>query len=353
MSFRLSVLKFISIIAVVYIHSYAETIHLKTGDLDLSSHHMTHIIELFIYQHFARFAVPLFYCISGYLFFKKNYTISYYDYLKKKTGSLLFPFLLWNTICIVFTFLLQCMPFSKQFFATGLISDWTLNDWFNAYIGAYNGGTPFLYPLWFIQILFMVVLIMPFLKDFFIKYPISIYVLLLANVFCAKFECFDFLFFREFINALSFFLLGHILALYQDRIDTLSFCISSGCLFLATILLRMVFPVLSTTIPGKLEWIFGVLFFFSLSYFFCKLSLKTKNRLLFLSSFTFVIYLMHENALTILKKIFYTVLCPLDLPFIPLTVFFVLPLMLSAFLVLFGFLLKKYAPWIYHFLFSH
>ena len=352
MSFRLSVLKFISIIAVVFIHSYAETIHLKTGDLDLSSFHKTHIIEIFIYQHLARFAVPLFYCISGYIFFKKNYTISYYDYLKKKTRSLLFPFLIWNTICIVFTFFLQSMPFSKQFFTTGLISDWNLNDWLNAYIGAYNGGTPFLYPLWFIQILFMVTLIMPFLKDFFIKYPISIYVLLIANVFFSKFECFNFLFFREFINALSFFLLGHLLALYQDKIDTLLFCISSGCLFFASIILRMVFPALLNMIPSKLEWIFGVLFFFSLSCFFCKLSLKTKNRLLFLSSFTFVIYVMHENSLTILKKIFYTILCPLDLSFIPLTIFFVLPFLLSAFLVLFGFLVKKYAPGIYHFLFS-
>lgn len=353
MSFRLSVLKFISIIAVVFIHSYAETIHLKTGDLDLSSFHATHIIETFICQHLARFAVPLFYCISGYIFFKKIYTISYYDYLKKKTRSLLFPFLLWNTICIVFTFFLQCMPFSKRFFTTGLISEWNLNDWLNAYIGAYNGREPFLYPLWFIQILFIVTLIMPFLKGFFIKYPIFICVLFIVNVFCLKFECFNFLFFRQFINALSFFLLGHIFALYQDRIDTFSFCVSSGCLFFATIILRMVFPILLNMIPSKLEWLFGVLFVFSLSYSFCKLSLKTKNSLLFLSSFTFVIYLMHENSLTILKKIFYTVLCPLDLSFIPLTVFFVLPFMLSAFLVLFGFLLKKYAPGVYHFLFSH
>ena len=352
MSFRLSVLKFISIIAVVYIHSYTETIHLKTGDLDLSSFHVTHIIETFIYQHLARFAVPLFYCISGYIFFKKNYTISYYDYFKKKTRSLLFPFLLWNTICIVFTFFLQCVPFSKRFFTTGLISDWNLNDWFNAYIGAYNGGEPFLYPLWFIQILFMVTLIAPLLKDFFIKYPISICVLLIFNVFFLKFECFNFFFFRQLINGLSFFLLGHLLALYQDRIDTFSFCISSGCLFFAMIVLRMVFPVLLNTIPSKLEWLLGVLFVFSLSYYFSNLSLKTKNRLLFLSSFTFVIYLMHENSLTILKKIFYTVLCPFNLPFIPLTIFIVLPFLLSAFLVLFGFLLKKYAPGVYHFLFS-
>ena len=118
------------------------------------------------------------------------------------------------------------------------------------------------------------------------------------------------------------------------------------------IVLRMVFPVLLNTIPSKLEWLLGVLFVFSLSYYFSNLSLKTKNRLLFLSSFTFVIYLMHENSLTILKKIFYTVLCPFNLPFIPLTIFIVLPFLLSAFLVLFGFLLKKYAPGVYHFLFS-
>lgn len=353
MSFRLSVLKFISIIAVVFIHSYAEIIHLRTGDLHLSSYHYSCLIETFISQHFTRFAVPLFYCISGYIFFKKNYTISYCEHLKKKFMGLLFPFLLWNTICIISTFLLQCVPFSKQFFTKDLISEWSLNKWLYAYIGAYNGGMPFLYPLWFLQILFIVSLIAPLTKRFFIKFPLCIFILFAINGICLNFDLFNYLFFHQLINALSFFFLGHIIALQQKRIDTLSFCISSGCLFFTTIILRMVFPLPFNMIPNMLDWIFGVLFFFSLSYFFCNLSIKTKNSLLFLSSFTFVIYLMHENTLTILKKISYTVLLPLNLTFIPLTIFFVLPFMLSASLVLFGFLLKKYLPRVYHLLFSH
>ena len=61
---------------------------------------------------------------------------------------------------------------------------------------------------------------------------------------------------------------------------------------------------------------------------------------------------MHENALTILKKLAYVLFLPFNFPFIPLTLFFVLPLALSAALILFGVLIRKYMPALFHFLFG-
>ena len=69
-----------------------------------------------------------------------------------------------------------------------------------------------------------------------------------------------------------------------------------------------------------------------------------------LSSFSFLVYVLHENFLTILKKLCYS-LVPLE-PFVPLTLFFAIPVAVIAILIVFGILLNKTAPRIYRFLFS-
>ena len=70
---RLSILKLISIIFVVYIHSYANVINFRDSKIDLSDFYLVQKIELLFSNRIACFAVPLFFCISGYIFFKKNY----------------------------------------------------------------------------------------------------------------------------------------------------------------------------------------------------------------------------------------------------------------------------------------
>ena len=156
-SFRLSFLKLISIVAVVYLHMYTSSIRNRGNDIELSIFYFTFVVEKCIHNITA-FAVPLFFCISGFLFFVKDYNAGYKNFLWKKTKGVLFPYLLWNTICIFYLFLLEHLPVLGEFFVKAFpeISSWGLTDWIHAFIGFEKGWFPVLYPLWFLQTLYLV-----------------------------------------------------------------------------------------------------------------------------------------------------------------------------------------------------
>lgn len=95
LSWKLKVLSFISIVMVVYIHTYyteGETF----ATLGLA--------ERWIGGKTCRIAVPLFYAISGYLFFLKmpDGIRSIASKLKKRVRTLLVPYALANTFTLLF-----------------------------------------------------------------------------------------------------------------------------------------------------------------------------------------------------------------------------------------------------------
>lgn len=101
-------------------------------------------------------AVPLFFIISGYLFFYKNKGIInkqlYTTILKKKVNSLMIPYLLWNIVAVLL------IP--QRFFGASLIEKifgfWSTDP-------AHSSG-PWDSPLWFIRDLFIVMLFSPLIS---------------------------------------------------------------------------------------------------------------------------------------------------------------------------------------------
>jgi len=340
-SFRLSLLKFISIAAIVYLHSYAQVISFKGEDLDLGDYRFTFMVESLV-NGLARFAVPLFFCISGYIFFVKDYRTGYPGFVREKTRSILFPYLLWNTVCIAYIFVLQSLPFARNYFFNDLIASWGVSDWVRAYVGFGSDWMPFLYPLWFLPTLYVVFLVVYPLKAFLVKRPFVIFALMAFNVVCLHFSVFDVLLLPRFVNALSFFCMGYLVSVYWKTIDKSSVCAISGILFFASRILRVLFPDYDLYVPDAVDLYPGVVFFFSLSRSFKSLPESVKKSLLYLSSFSFLIYVLHENLLTIVKKLCYSRI-PLK-PFVPLTLFFAIPVAVIALLILFGAVLRKLCP---------
>ena len=113
LSLRLSVLKFISIVAVVFVHANALDVPLKNGPLDLAQFRAVEFIETLV-TYLARFSMPLFLAISGLIYFCKPYNDSYFNFIKKKTKTILWPYLLWNTITIAYMFILELLPFVRK-----------------------------------------------------------------------------------------------------------------------------------------------------------------------------------------------------------------------------------------------
>ena len=141
---------------------------------------------------FTSFAVPLFFAISGYLFFYQigDFTMEVYKHkLKRRVRTLLVPYIVWNLLALII--------FTAKDLATG--SDLTYPLSLNAWWGIRDiGGSgmnwlgynvhectaPLQVPLWFVRDLIVLTLLSPLLHFFLKKYSKTL-LLILALLYFA------------------------------------------------------------------------------------------------------------------------------------------------------------------------
>lgn len=162
----ISFLRFPLIVAVVFIHSNPSNVIIN--DVNISSDNSFAIYENFRYfisEILARVAVPLYFFISGFLFYKNvnNFDSQiYFQKLCKRGRTLLIPYMFWNLI-VLFLFYLT------QTFLSGLTSGNNLliteYSWENLIKAFWNGNSgnnmPINYPLWFLRDLMVTVILSP------------------------------------------------------------------------------------------------------------------------------------------------------------------------------------------------
>lgn len=94
----IDLLRVISIFAVILIHTTTKTIQTTGGDLRLVPW------TLFLNQS-ARFAVPLFFLISGFVLeLSSQGDLNYWTYLKKRLSRIFIPYLVWSTVYYFFVY---------------------------------------------------------------------------------------------------------------------------------------------------------------------------------------------------------------------------------------------------------
>lgn len=163
-SLRLKLLRFPPIIGVVYIHAYFTSITSNAGTLGTNdTNALTDFFRILISQGVARIAVPLFFLISGYLFFA-NFRWSRQTFTRKvatRMKTLMIPFLFWNLMVLGFYAAVQAVPTLRPYFtgSTALISGLSFFDYFNVILGI--KGYPVAYHFWFIRDLMVMVLLAP------------------------------------------------------------------------------------------------------------------------------------------------------------------------------------------------
>lgn len=119
MSNTINFLRFPLTVAVVYIHFNISRKGISVHGINYGTDNpdwYTFVINLFS-SVIASIAVPLFFLISGYLFFcQKNFNKEIYlSKLKKRIKTLLIPFILWNLIAILYQSI-RFVPFFSSFF---------------------------------------------------------------------------------------------------------------------------------------------------------------------------------------------------------------------------------------------
>ncbi len=352
MSLQLSMLKIIACIAVLYIHSYTPQYEFfrRLFDAMPGVRLAAEIISIYL----ARIAVPTFFCVSGYVYFLKQYDIGVGSFAVRKGKSILLPFLLWNTLAIGYMFVLQQLPLVRGMFSPDkLIENFTVSQWVNAYIGISNTWYPFLYPLWFLPYLFAAFMTVHICRKYFYRYEWLIWGLTILNLTCdiyvplvfklSNLRCLILL-----LQAVSFFTLAGLLIKYKKIVEDPVFLFVCGAFFIATMLMALycVTPQINWLLPSRYA---GMIFLFGITGNIVKRSGKIQKPVLFLAEYSFLIYLTHEFALSALQSLVYPVL-PLNSAVV-LGVYILLPLGLSGMLILGGWLLKKLLPKLYKFLF--
>jgi len=112
---RIELLRFILITGIVFIH-------IHTGDIKFSSTSMTGnvyaMLAEYISEGLARISVPLFFALSGYLYFF-NFEASSENFIKKfksRFRTLFIPFVIWNILIFIFFAIAQNIPVIENYF---------------------------------------------------------------------------------------------------------------------------------------------------------------------------------------------------------------------------------------------
>lgn len=329
---RITILKFISIIFVVFIHAYSVTINLSGGAVNTNFPHWLLLIENGISQVVAKCGVPIFFILSSVLLFKSHR--NYGDTLKKKGKSLLAPYLIWNTFWIVVFILLESLSITKPFFSDSgsLVLERDFFGWLKLY-GLIN-QFPKDYPLWFMRDLMLLVLISPIIKKIVDKFPKTIFAISIIALIIP----FDFM----FKESLFWFLIGSCIVkmdLRMCQIDRFSMPV----LFIIYVVSGLITLFVNIDILLSIFIFVSIVFYIRLSkiIYDCKL----KRIFLSLAGHTFIIYVLHELTLTSMKKLLITLLP--KTPVWLLIQYLFIPVFVITLCITFSILFKKLLPKLY------
>lgn len=156
-------LRFPLIVGIVFIHTNLYDVMI--GGVSLAEEGQFPLYETAFHilsNELARIAVPLFFFISGFLFFYRADFSSdvFVVKLKKRVRTLLVPYLFWNIVVSIYTFLAQSFGTSMTSGRAKLISEYGIVDWLNLFWD-YRKGCPICYQFWFIRDLMIVILLSP------------------------------------------------------------------------------------------------------------------------------------------------------------------------------------------------
>ena len=333
---KIKVLSLVAIVLVLYIHSgFHDYPH------EILGMQFNHYLQEAISGKLGRCAVPLFYMISGFLFFQQVDSITdVWVKMKKRVKTLFVPYIIAALFFPLFCVLVEYVPFASNMSNGGGISNELAKPLWDVLLAVFymtpGGNTPWAFHLWFLRDLIIIVACSPIL------YYLRKY--LRGDVTCLLFLSLSFIGITE-VPFLSFFWFtaGDAFMGRMDRVKSwlwpvgyLLICIAEMCWFSE----RMEhLKVLSIFI--------GVLAFWSVYDLVIKKDFVLKNHrcLATASSFTFFIYLFHEPTLNIVRKL---LIFPLGTSSLGFAVnYLISPWVFALLFIGLGWLLRKYMPKVY------
>lgn len=298
LSEKLKVLSFIAISMVIYIHMfYAEGIDMR---------HLA-AVQNFIGNGLCRIAVPLFFTISGYLFFLKinDGITTIFHKMRKRVKTLLIPYILANSFTFVFYAILNLIALKIP--AIDRVVNFKVFDTIGSNIAEILEfiyvSPPIAFQLWFVRDLMLIVLFSPLIyiclrylinnKYGNIIFFISEIILFITGIY------------NGYLATLAWFSLGGYIAM-SPRFDISNinrrYCIPFTIAYMGFCVLHALNPLpesFARVIP-----IFGIpavwLIYDAIAE---RKQILRKYSFRKIVDYTFFIYLIHEPVLNIFKKL--------------------------------------------------
>lgn len=354
---RITCLRFILAVLVVFIHSKFDqsTIDFADGSMQISFPLYVEIIQMIFTSVLGGVSVPLFFVISAYLFFAKPKSAK--ENIKSKFKSIVVPCIFWTVLTIFLYFAAQSFSFSRNYFSKpeNIIRSWHFSDFVQAFfarkVSSADYYHPLVYQFWYLRNLLIFMIFSPLIKFFAGRFPFSYFCAVLAAALLRMAGVFPdplWIFPALFYFSLGFYAVSHI----QKILDLLDSVRWKDFLFAYIVfaVLSMYFSLtenLGSSVVGFLRTNFTILLFVKIAGNFSKNEVVFK-KLSALSSYSFWIYAAHAPfVVTSIKKLISRAI-PMRGIFI-LVQFFATAFFCTAFLMIFGFLLKKFLPGLFAF----
>ena len=326
-SLSLDLLRFPLAIIIVAVHVFnPNSISVQNKIYEVSSFSLYNDFLLFVDGFLRGISVPVYFFISGYVFFlgvdKFSKTV-YLKKLKNRVYTLLIPFIIWNLPDIIIGLAKYALNGVSSFQTYGTEVNFTLKNLLSCF-WQYNGellvpitadgekiisssSFPINTPLWFIRDLMVVVLFTPVI-EFIIKRTKFLFIVALAIIsFIPNLHI-------PFLGAFLFFSIGAYLSIYKkDMVEEF------GRLFKISMIVYPLFSLL-TIISTKYELgalthtfkqlsVFGFLVFaYNISIFILK---NTKIRAgKILPPASFFIYVAHTLVFAKMSKVMFMIIKP-------------------------------------------
>ena len=339
LSLKLKVTSFLLMILVVFIHSY------NLNDSSSGVKGYLYLTENFISGGIALVAVPLFFIVSGFLFFFSvtNGRKEIFGKMSKRFYTLLVPFVFWSLFSLLIYLAIQSFPQFDRFFNQTLIKDFTLKELLlKVFID------PFAYQLWFLRDLIVLVIFSPLIY-WSIKQLNFIIVIMALIVWFLNSDLI-------IISNLSFpfFIIGSWLGIRKKyKLDKVPSILTVTFLGLWLLILWLLVFVISFNTDFSHLYIFvkntGILFGLVAFWGVYDLVYATSEKrfliLLPVLPYTFFLYGFHEPILSIIKKILFLLFGKAD--FSLLFIYFLAPVLVIVISLFTAHLLKRFIPRLY------
>jgi len=288
-------------ILVIMIHCYNIPLTNVNEDTNIILYNSIKFIQNFISQGISRVAVPLFFIISGFLFFRNfsNEKIVYKNKLKKKIKTLIIPYLIWNLVGYIIFLLPNYVPYLNRFIQNNG-SNLNLKDFLEGILFFKYNKT-----FWFMFYLIVLTIVSPIIYKTICKKKRGIITIVTIMVFWFIFSS---AINSDIIISLLFYSLGGYLSInYFEVINNNNFLLSKNTTFLITILwfiLIIIYHyILHNKIILQISVLIGVVSIWELYNF-----IKIPSIILKCSKYSFGIYALHPFVLETIEKVIMKIL---------------------------------------------